>query len=205
MISLASSAISVEYNGAFSVNFTGAQGEVTAKVATLDIADIADLSVSQAEGESTGTITGTLTVVAAAGTTATIHVKDTYDNEGVETTDTVDLVITVITDGIVSDLDSITDSDNVFGRQQALCDNQVTIAKKVNTVRNLLIVNVIGTLTSIIGALENLDDIQDALGDYDKRNTLKQNIDILKDDLNSLVGPTGDVAKAGKNTVDYGK
>jgi hypothetical protein len=171
---LSDSTLSVEYNDTFQFSFSGATGVVTADVPLLDRAKVT-LSVSQTEGEEAGLISGELKKLATTGSTITITVTDTYlDDDEEEQTETATCTISVITDGIVADLDDVEDQ-NVFDRQQALCNNQVVIAQKINTVRNLIIMNLavsIGSLADSIARISSmLSDINDDITDLDSRVT----------------------------------
>jgi len=180
-LTLSDSTLNVEYNSTFELSFSGAKGIVTTEVSLLDHAKVT-LSVSQAEGAETGLIYGELKKLATTGSTITITVVDTYlDEDEEQQTQDATCDITVTADGIVADLDTVT-NQTVFSRQQALCDNQVVIAQKINAVRNLIVTNLvvsIGSLASNIAAVIGmLSDI---------------NSDIEKLDSNVTAG--------GKNTV----
>jgi len=149
---LSDSTLNIEYNNTFQLSFSGAMGIVTADVPLLDRPKIT-LSVSQAEGAETGSVTGELGKLATTGSTITITITDTYlDEDEHEQTESATCIITVVTDGIIADLDTV-GGQTVFDRQQALCDNQVLIAQKINSVRNLIITNLAVSIGSLAGNL----------------------------------------------------
>lgn len=182
-------AINVEYNDNFSISYSGSTGVVSASVGILDRTRVKNLAVND-NGDGTGTITGELTVIASAGSTITVTATDTYLVEEVETTSTDSCVITVVTDGIIADLDDESIDQTVFARQQALCDNQVLIAKKINTVRNFVIGNL---AVSVVGLAKAIKDINDVL-------------DELETMIAALPGQVEEtVVENGKNVVSYGE
>jgi hypothetical protein len=188
VITLTDSTLNVERMTSFSIGYSGASGEVTASVSLLNEAKVDDLTVNSGDNGS-GTVTGTLTAAAASGNTIVLTITDTYLDEEVEITDNATCEITVVTDGIQPDLDQGTDGDTVFGRQQALCDNQVIIANKVNTVRNLIITSLVGQVAQLATSIGLLTATLSEL-----KSLVKQ----LQDDLPNIVQENG------KTTVNYG-
>jgi hypothetical protein len=156
-------AISVEYNDIFTISYSGSTGVVSASVGVLNSTRVNNLTVKD-NGDGTGVITGELTVIASVGSTITVTATDTYLVNGVETTSTDSCVITVITDGMIADLDDAAIGQTVFARQQALCNNQVLIAKKVNTVRNFVIGNIAVSVVGLAKAIKDINDVLDELG-----------------------------------------
>jgi hypothetical protein len=156
-------AMSVEYNDMFSISYSGSIGVVSASVGVLDKTRVSNLTVTD-NGDGTGTITGELTIIASVGSTITVTATDTYLVDGVETTSTDSCVITVVTDGIIADLSDVSIEQTVFSRQQALCNNQVLIAKKVNTVRNFVIGNIAVSVVGLAKAIKDVNDVLDELG-----------------------------------------
>lgn len=180
-LTLSNYTLSVEYNNTFQLSFSEAVGIVTVDVPLLDQPKIA-LSVSQAHGAETGSIIGELTKLAMTGSTITITVTDAYlDEDEQQQTQSATCVITVVTDGITANLDDIADQ-TVFARQQALCDNQVVLAQKINSVRNLIVIDLVASIGSLV---TNLATLASMLSD-------------ISDDIQEL---DADVAASGKNTV----
>jgi len=188
MVTLTDSTLNVERMTSFSIGYSGALGEVTTNVSLSDQLKLDDLTIISGENGS-GTITGTLTALAASGNTISITIIDTYLVEEVETTDTATCEITVVTDGIQTDLDQATVGDTVFGRQQALCDNQVIIANKVNTVRNLIVTSLVG---QVVQLTTNIGLLAATLSE------LKSLVEQLQVDLPDIIQENG------KTTVTYG-
>jgi hypothetical protein len=181
--------LSVEYNDTFSISYSGSTGVVSASVGVFDSTRVSNLKVID-NGDGTGVITGELTIIASVGSTITVTATDTYLVDGVETTSTDSCAITVVTDGIIADLDDESIGQTVFARQQALCDNQVLIAKKVNTVRNFVIGNL---AVSVVGLAKTIKDVNDVL------NELGTMIAALPEQVEETT------VKHSKNVVSYGE
>jgi hypothetical protein len=189
--------MNVPYRESFEINYSGAQGVVSAHARPVaDLGKVSDLTVTPMD-DGAGIVSGDLTILASTGGTIVITVTDTYtDEEGQETTASETCTITVVASDFITNLDDYEDSDlgydgtSTFGRQQALCENQLVLAKKINTVRNFMLtslgVQVASVLTQVAALSAQINDVAAQLDEL----------------VNTLPSAVADGAK---NEVNYGR